>query len=293
MAFFVEYAYRFNAEERFLWALNRPLAVLWVFPSFRRSGMGIATMSKPLTPTEVVQSPAATAKSSHSGRSLGVRVAIRLFWGFIIMAAILFIPAGTWKFWQAWAFLFVIFIPLVFIFLYFLRHEPQRVQGRLKIREQEPEQRELIRLAVPFFVVVFLLPGLDHRMGWSHTLLVAVPLWLTLVSDALVLGSLLLIGWVIKVNKYAIRTIHVLPGQTVISIGPYCLVRHPLYSGSVVMWLFTPLALGSLLALPAFALLVPFFVLRLLNEEKTLRKHLRGYTAYCHRTPFRLIPFIW
>ncbi len=99
--------------------------------------------------------------------------------------------------------------------------------------------------------------------------------------------------WVIDLNRYAARTIQVEEGQRVISSGPYRYVRHPLYAGGLLMWLATALALGSYVALPFFAQLVPVFVLRLLNEEKVLRRDLRGYAEYCQGTPYRLIPYIW
>jgi protein-S-isoprenylcysteine O-methyltransferase Ste14 len=114
-----------------------------------------------------------------------------------------------------------------------------------------------------------------------------------LLCQALILGGLLLVVWVMKVNSFASRTIQVEAGQRVISTGPYRMVRHPLYSGSLVMWLATPLALGSYIAWPAFALLIPFYVFRLLNEEKVLRQELPGYPEYCLRTRFRLVPFVW
>jgi len=120
-----------------------------------------------------------------------------------------------------------------------------------------------------------------------------VPLWLSLVSDAMILGGLLMIFWVRKVNRFASRTIQVEAGQKVISSGPYALVRHPMYSGSHVIWLCAPQALGSYIGWPAFTLLIPFCVFRLLNEEKFLRQELPGYREYCLRTRFRLIPFVW
>ena len=113
------------------------------------------------------------------------------------------------------------------------------------------------------------------------------------LSQVVFLGGFFLVFWTMKVNSFASRTIQVEPGQPVISSGPYRLVRHPLYSGSIVLWLSTPLMLGSFIALPAFALLVPFYVLRLLNEEKILRQELPGYPEYCVRTRFRLVPFVW
>ncbi len=138
------------------------------------------------------------------------------------------------------------------------------------------------------FPVAFLLPGLDHRFGWSHP-----PLQLTVFSQAVVFGGYLMTLWVMKVNRFASRTIQVEPGQEVISTGPYRIIRHPMYLGVSVMFLFTPLALGSYFALPAFGLIIPFVVLRLLNEEKILRQELPGYAEYCLRTRFRLLPFLW
>ena len=143
------------------------------------------------------------------------------------------------------------------------------------------------------FFAVFLLPGFDYRLGWSCRLLGAVPPWLSVAADVLVVGGLILVFWTFQVNSFASRTIEVEAGQRVISSGPYALVRHPLYAGSLLIWLSTPLALGSYAAWPAFALLVPFYVYRLLNEEKFLRLELPGYSEYCLRTRFRLVPYVW
>ena len=138
------------------------------------------------------------------------------------------------------------------------------------------------------WLLAFLLPGFDHRYGWSH-----LPLWPTVLSQLLVLTGYLMTFWVVKRNRFAARTIQVERGQEVISNGPYRVVRHPMYLGMCIMWLFTPLALGSYFALPAFALLIPLIVLRLLNEERVLRQELAGYTEYCSQTRFRLLPFVW
>jgi protein-S-isoprenylcysteine O-methyltransferase Ste14 len=137
------------------------------------------------------------------------------------------------------------------------------------------EQRLLVRLLKPAFVAAFLIPGLDHRLGWSRALLGDVPLRLSLIVLLLVAGSWLMVFWVFRVNNFAGRTIEVEAGQRVISSGSYALVRHPVYAASVVMFLFLPLALGSYVAWAVFALLIPFYVYRLLNEEKfSKRNHL-------------------
>jgi len=225
--------------------------------------------------------------------SLRSRLVLRFFLGLIFAAAMLFVPAGSLRFWQGWAFMALVFIPVISSFVYFYKHDRQLVERRLQSKEKVSEQRFLIRLLKPVFFAAFLLPGLDYRFGWSRSFLGAAPLWLTLLAQVLILGGLLFVFWVLKVNSFAARTIQVEAGQRVISSGPYRMVRHPMYAGSVVMWLSMPLALGSYVAWPAFALLIPFYVFRLLNEEKVLRQELVGYSEYCLRTRYRLVPFVW
>jgi protein-S-isoprenylcysteine O-methyltransferase Ste14 len=211
----------------------------------------------------------------------------------IIYGGILFIPAGTLRFWQAWAFLVVLVVPTFSGYCYFYRVDPQLLERRLRQKEQVREQKLLMRWVKPLFLIVLAIPGFDHRFGWSKTLLGGVPLWLTVVSDAMVLAGILSVAWVIKINRFAGRTIQVDAGQKVVTTGPYRFVRHPMYAASSVLFIFTPLALGSWVAWPAFALLSPTLVIRILNEEKVLREQLAGYTEYCQRTRFRLIPFVW
>ena len=145
-----------------------------------------------------------------------------------------------------------------------------------------------MKFLAAIMVIAFLLPGLDHRFGWSHT-----PLWLTTVAEAFVLGGCLMIFWTLKSNSFAASTIRVESGQRVISTGPYGIVRHPMYLGAAIWFLFTPLALGSYFALPVFALLIPLIVFRLLNEETVLRQELPSYADYCLHTRFRLVPLLW
>jgi protein-S-isoprenylcysteine O-methyltransferase Ste14 len=225
--------------------------------------------------------------------SLKSRVVVRLFLGLISFSAILFVPAGTLRFWQGWTLMGIWSVAAIFTFIYFYKHDRQLIERRLRGREKIREQKLLVRAAKPIFFAAFLLPGLDYRFGWSRTFLRPMPLWLMLLSQALVLGGLFFVVWAMKTNSFASRTIQVETGQEVISTGPYSIVRHPFYLGSVVVWLFTPLALGSYVALPAFIVLIAFYVLRLLNEEKVLRQELPGYPEYCFRTRFRLIPFLW
>jgi protein-S-isoprenylcysteine O-methyltransferase Ste14 len=225
--------------------------------------------------------------------SLETRVAIRITFTLAATLAVLFLPAGTWRYWQGWAFLPAFFLPGLLIFVYFLRYDQALLERRMRTRETVTEQRSLMRVFGLLFLAAFLVPGFDHRLGWSRRLVGGVPVWVTAVSLALVAGGFLFVFWVLKVNSYAGRTIRVDEGQTVISTGPYAWVRHPMYLGSAVLSTAAPLALGSWVALPLFALLVPLFALRLLNEEKVLRAQLPGYADYCLKTRYHLIPFLW
>lgn len=225
--------------------------------------------------------------------SLETRVAVRILLMLLAALIVIFLPAGTWRYWQGWAFLPAFFLPGVLIFVYFLRYDRALLERRMQTRETVTEQRWLMRVFGLLFLAAFLVPGFDYRFGWSRRLVGEVPLWVTAISLALVTCGFLFVFWVLKVNSYAGRTIRVDEGQTVISTGPYAWVRHPMYLGSSVLSTAAPLALGSWVALPLFALLVPLFALRLLNEEKVLRKELPGYADYCLKTRYHMVPFIW
>jgi protein-S-isoprenylcysteine O-methyltransferase Ste14 len=221
-------------------------------------------------------------------RSLKTRLLLRSLIAVIFVAVILFIPAGSFRYWQGWAFMAILFLPMPFTSVYFLKRDPQLVERRLRTEEKITEQRTIIKWAQLVVFASLAIPGLDYRFGWSR-----VPLWLTLLSQVLVFAGYLITLWVMKENSFASRTVQIEEGQRVISTGPYRLVRHPMYSGAVLMLLFTPLALGSWWALSGFLLVIPLIVLRLLNEEKMLRRDLPGYSDYCLRTPSRLLPLLW
>jgi protein-S-isoprenylcysteine O-methyltransferase Ste14 len=229
----------------------------------------------------------------HSKINLAIRLVIGFSVGLIGAVAILFVPAGTVHFRAGWVYLAILFVPTFAAYLYYYKHDPQLLERRLQNKEEVREQKRLIQWSTPLFIAAFLLPGFDYRWGWSRGWLGAEPLWLTLLSQAMVLVGILVAVWVFNVNRFAARTVRVEAGQKVISTGPYRFVRHPLYAGSAILWIFTPLALCSYITLPAFLLLVPFYVFRLLGEEKVLRAQLPGYSEYCLRTRFRLIPLVW
>jgi protein-S-isoprenylcysteine O-methyltransferase Ste14 len=213
--------------------------------------------------------------------------------GLLFMGAMLFIPAGTLNYWQAWACLAVAITSPLLLLICFYKRDPQVIERRLNKTETVKEQKTLANWVRVVFVPVYALPGLDYRFGWTRSWVGPIPLWLTLLALVIFLGCQLLFIWVINVNRFAARTIQVESGQTVVTSGPYRWVRHPFYVASVLQMLAAPVALGSLVALPAFALVIPVIAIRLLNEEQVLRRDLPGYAEYCHRTPWRIVPFVW
>jgi len=220
--------------------------------------------------------------------TLKARLLLRMILAVIAFGMILFWPAGSLRFWQGWVFLLTWFVIGVSAFAYFYKHDRQFIERRLEFKERVQEQKTIMKFFYGFCLIAMVLPGLDHRFGWSHP-----PLWLTIFSQVALLSSFAMLLCVIKVNRFAARTIRVEPGQEVISTGPYAVLRHPMYLGGCAMFVFIPLALGSYVTLPAFLVLIPLIVLRLLNEEKVLRAELPGYSEYCLQVRYRLIPFIW
>lgn len=200
----------------------------------------------------------------------------------------LFLPAGSLDYWQAWLVMGTVFIPSALVVTYFLKHDPALLQRRLQFKEKELKQKLIIKVAGVVFFIGILIPGFDYRYGWSQ-----VPVWLAITADILMLAGYLLVFIVFKTNSYASRIIEVEKGQKVISTGPYAVIRHPMYAGVIIMYLAMPVALGSYWALLCFIPVIPILVLRTLNEEEVLTRDLEGYKAYCKKVKFRIIPGIW
>jgi protein-S-isoprenylcysteine O-methyltransferase Ste14 len=209
----------------------------------------------------------------------------------LAFAALLLGPAGSLRFWQAWLFGFVFVAGTSAMSIYFLKHDPKLVERRMQIgptAEQEPAQKIIMAIILSGFVVLLALPGFDYRWHWS-----AVPPWLVLAANVGVALSFGIFFVVLKQNSYAASTIRVEAGQPVVSTGAYAIVRHPLYSGALVLLTFTPLALGSYWTLLVLVPMVPVLAWRLLDEERFLKLNLPGYADYCRSVRFRLIPRIW
>ena len=210
---------------------------------------------------------------------------------FAILLACLFIPAGTLSYWQAWVFLAVFAVSSQALGIYFLAHDRKLIERRMKIgpvAEQRPVQKIISALFMLGFVGFLVLPAFDHRFGWSPVAPV-----LSILANAIIVLSFVLFFLVMQSNSYAASTIQVEEGQPVVSTGPYAYVRHPMYSGALLLLAAMPLALGSWLSV---LLLVPFFPVlawRILDEEDFLRKNLPGYAEYMQRVQYRLVPQVW
>jgi protein-S-isoprenylcysteine O-methyltransferase Ste14 len=208
-----------------------------------------------------------------------------------VMGLLLFVPAGTIHYWQAWVYLSIFFGAATVTTLYLLRRDRALLERRMSggpTAEKRPTQRFVMLGTSLGFVALLVVPGLDHRFGWSR-----VPLYVIVTGDVLVAVGFYLIVLVYRENTFASATIQVAEGQKVVSTGPYAVVRHPMYASATLYLLGTPLALGSYWGLIPLAVTLPFLVWRLFDEEKLLAESLPGYTDYQQKIPHRLVPRIW
>jgi protein-S-isoprenylcysteine O-methyltransferase Ste14 len=228
-----------------------------------------------------------TAQTLTQGQLFRMAV-VRLVAAIPILALVLFLPAGTWNYWEAWAYLAILLIPMLLVLLYLLKYNPDLLERRMRMREKETQQKGLVLLSLVYFLLVYSLPGLDHRFGWSH-----VPVAVVLAAQVAVLLGYGIVFLVFRENRFAARVVEVEERQTVIGSGPYAVVRHPMYVGVTIMYIFSPLALGSYWAVLPALLIIPLLAARILNEESVLMRDLPGYTAYMQKVGRRLIPGVW
>jgi len=213
---------------------------------------------------------------------------IRFALFFPVLGLLILLPAGTFRYWQFYVYSLLLMVPMLAVLIYFLRNDPKFLERRAKAREKERQQIHIAILSTLIFLAGYIIPGLDFRFGWSQ-----VPAHTTILADIIILLGYLIIFFVFRQNSYASRIIEVDEEQEVISTGLYGIVRHPMYVGVLIMFIPSPIALGSYWGLIPFALLPLSMALRILNEEKVLKENLKGYREYCQKVKYRLIPLIW
>ncbi len=221
-------------------------------------------------------------------KSLIKKIIIRFSFLPVFLGLLILAPAGTFNYWQVYVYFAILVAPMTFVLFYFLRRDPKFLERRTKGKEKEKQQISIAILSAFVFLAGFIIPGLDHRFGWSN-----VPMHISIAAHIIILLGYLIIFFVFKQNSYASRIIEVNKNQKIISTGLYGIVRHPMYIGVLIMFIPTPIALGSYWGLIPFALLPVSLVLRILNEEKVLSDNLKGYKEYCQKTKYRLIPLVW
>jgi protein-S-isoprenylcysteine O-methyltransferase Ste14 len=228
-----------------------------------------------------------TSPAANLGR-LKKMVVLRFGMAVPIMVAVFFLTAGTLNYWQAWVYMAILLVPMCLVLAYFLKKDPELLERRLHMKEKEPEQKAITKFSYPLFLIAFLLPGFDRRFGWS-----AVPIWMVIFADIIVLAAYGLFVLVLRENRYLSRVVEVEQKQRLIDTGPYAVVRHPMYAAVIPLYFFSPLALGSFWSLIPAAFVPLIIIARIFNEEKVLSRKLDGYRKYARRVKYRLIPRFW
>ena len=212
----------------------------------------------------------------------------KLLCGMALIGLLLFWPAGTWHYWQAWLLLALLFVPMTCMGIWLLISMPDLLAKRLNNKEKEQTQKHVVALSGLMFIAGFVLCGLDHRFAWS-----SLPLWASVIASVVFLIGYALYADVLRENAYLSRTIEVQENQQLIDTGLYGIVRHPMYAATIGLFLAIPVVLGSWWSFLCFLPYIPVIVVRIRNEEAVLADGLVGYKDYQARVRYRLIPFIW
>ena len=213
---------------------------------------------------------------------------VKFLSGVLLLGLLLFLPAGTFAYWQGWLLMGILFVPMFVAGLVMMAKSPELLRRRLNAREEQTEQKQVIAWSGLMFLAAFLLAGLNFRFGW-----IVLPRWLVWTAAGLFLLGYLLYAEVLRENVWLSRTIEVQEHQKVIETGLYGIVRHPMYAATLLLFLSMPLVLGSVLSFAVMLLYLPIISKRIRNEEAVLEQGLEGYADYKKRVKYRLIPGIW
>ena len=212
----------------------------------------------------------------------------KFFLGVVIIGLLLFVPAGSIRYWQGWLLMGILFVPMFIAGFVLMAKNPELLRKRLNAKEEEKEQKTVVGLSALLFIAAFVVAGLNWRFQWC-----VLPDWAVWVAAILFLACYLLYAEVLRENTYLSRTIEVQENQKVIDTGLYGIVRHPMYMATTLLFLLIPLVLASPLSFLILLLYLPLIAKRIRNEESVLEKGLEGYKDYMQRVKYRIIPFIW
>ena len=208
--------------------------------------------------------------------------------GLLLVGVLLFIPAGSLKYWQAWLLICILFVPMFIAGLIMMQKSPELLRKRLNAREEEGEQKEVVLFSGLMFLAAFVLAGFNWRFGW-----IPLPKAVSYIAAVVFLLAYALYAQVLRENEYLSRTIEVQENQRVIDTGLYGIVRHPMYMSTVFLFLSMPLVLGSLISFVIMLAYIPIIAKRIRNEEEVLEEGLKGYREYKNKVRYKVIPFIW
>ncbi len=221
-------------------------------------------------------------------KELFIPAIIKLIAGIVILAALLFIPAGTFSYWNGWLFLAVLFIPMFVAGIIMMFKNPELLKKRLNAKEEQSEQKQVVLFSGIMFIASFIIAGLNFRWKW-----LVLPRWSIGIATIIFLLAYLLYAEVIGENEFLSRTIEVQENQKVVDTGLYGIVRHPMYSATVLLFGAMPWILGSPISFLIMRVYIPIIIKRIKNEEEVLKNGLDGYNEYCSKVRYRIIPFIY
>lgn len=212
----------------------------------------------------------------------------KFVFGLILLALLLFLPAGTLKYWNGWLFIGILFIPMLIAGIVMMIRSPELLKKRLDSKEEEKEQKTVIALSGIMFLAAFVVAGLNFRFGW-----IVLPRWVVYAAAVIFLAAYLMYAEVLRENVYLSRTVEVQENQKVIDTGLYGIVRHPMYSATLVLFLSMGLVLGSPISFVILLSYIPLIAKRMKNEEEVLLQGLKGYEEYRRKVKYKIIPLIW
>jgi len=221
-------------------------------------------------------------------RPILIQAVIKALLSVLILGVLIFLPAGTLRFPNGWLFLITLYALMSVTMVYLIKKDPELLRKRLQLKERQKQQNSLMKFTAVFFLLAYTLPGFDYRFGWSQ-----VPLWLVILAEVIMILGYAMFVEVMRENSYASRIIEIQEGQKLIDTGLYGIIRHPMYTAAMLIYLASPFVLGSFYTLIPILLLPVILVIRIRNEEKLLLKELPGYEAYREKVRYRLIPGLW